>query len=88
LYEDQSRLSPLPIPRNHTHSKIKWQKSFHKRRWQLSLLNLRASASYRFRKEKVGMAVSAFNALNDRHNEDPIGDIIGSRVLGWLTLRF
>ena len=38
----------------------------------------------------IGLAVtfSAFNALNDKHNEHPLGEIIGSRVMGWLTLRF
>jgi hypothetical protein len=34
------------------------------------------------------VAVSVFNALNDRHREHPLGDLIGSRVLGWLTLKF
>ena len=31
---------------------------------------------------------SAFNALNDKHKEHPLGDTIGSRVLGWLTVRY
>jgi iron complex outermembrane receptor protein len=51
-----------------------------------NLLNLRAG--YRFWKEKAEVAVSVFNALNDRHKEHPLGDTIGSRVMGWLTLRF
>jgi outer membrane receptor for ferrienterochelin and colicin len=51
-----------------------------------NLLNLRAG--YRFWHEKAEVAVSAFNAWNDRHKEDPLGDTIGSRVMGWLTLRF
>jgi iron complex outermembrane receptor protein len=51
-----------------------------------NLLNIRAG--YRFWHEKAEVAVSAFNALNDRHKENPIGDTIGSRVMGWLTLRF
>ncbi len=51
-----------------------------------TLLNLRAA--YRFWKEKAEAAVSAFNALNDRHKEHPLGDRIGSRVMGWLTLKF
>jgi len=29
-----------------------------------------------------------FNALNDMHKEHPLGDTIGSRVMGWLTLKF
>lgn len=50
-----------------------------------TLLNFRAG--YRFWKDRAEAAVSVFNALNDRHNEHPLGDIIGSRVMGWLTLR-
>ncbi|MEW6245605.1 MAG: hypothetical protein AB1555_02720 [Nitrospirota bacterium] len=34
------------------------------------------------------VAVSAFNALNDKHKEHPLGDEIGSRVRGWVTLKF
>jgi hypothetical protein len=26
--------------------------------------------------------------LNDKHKEHPLGDTIGSRVMGWLTVRF
>jgi iron complex outermembrane receptor protein len=59
-----------------------------------NLLNLRAG--YRFWKQKASagylreaeVAVSAFNALNDQHKEHPLGDTIGSRVMGWLTVRF
>jgi iron complex outermembrane receptor protein len=51
-----------------------------------TLLNIRAG--YRFWKEKAEVAVSVFNALNDRHKEHPLGDTIGSRVMGWLTMRF
>jgi iron complex outermembrane receptor protein len=51
-----------------------------------NLLNLRAG--YRFWHEKAEVAVSVFNALNDRHKEHPLGDTIGSRVMGWLTMRF
>ena len=59
-----------------------------------NLLNLRAG--YRFWQQKAAagyfreaeVAVSAFNALNDRHQEHPLGEVIGSRVLGWLTLKF
>ncbi|MGE3153229.1 MAG: TonB-dependent receptor plug domain-containing protein [Nitrospiraceae bacterium] len=50
-----------------------------------TLLNLRAG--YRFWKDRAEAAVSVFNALNDRHNEHPLGDTIGSRVMGWLTLK-
>ncbi len=59
-----------------------------------NLLNLRGG--YRFWQQKATagymreaeVGVSAFNALNDRHKEYPLGDTIGSRVMGWLTLKF
>lgn len=51
-----------------------------------TLLNLRAA--YRFWKDTAEAAVSAFNALNDKHKEHPLGDRIGSRVMGWLSLKF
>ncbi len=59
-----------------------------------NLLNMRAG--YRFWQEKAAagymrdaeVAVSVFNALNDEHKEHPLGDLIGRRVMGWLTLRF
>lgn len=59
-----------------------------------SLLNLRGG--YKFWKQKAAagylreaeVAVSAFNALNDQHKEHPLGDTIGSRVMGWVTVKF
>ncbi|TKS61407.1 MAG: TonB-dependent receptor [Nitrospira sp.] len=59
-----------------------------------NLLNLRGA--YRFWQQEVAagyrreaeVAISAFNALNDQHKEHPLGDTIGSRVMGWLTVRF
>lgn len=51
-----------------------------------NLLNIRAA--YKFWHEKAEVAVTAFNALDDRHKENPIGDTIGSRVMGWLTMKF
>lgn len=33
------------------------------------------------------LAISVFNALNDTHREHPLGDLLGTRVLGWLTLK-
>jgi outer membrane receptor for ferrienterochelin and colicin len=51
-----------------------------------NLLNIRAA--YKFWHDKAEVAVTAFNALDDRHKENPIGDTIGSRVMGWLTLKF
>lgn len=57
------------------------------------LLNLRGA--YRFWQEvtrgsnrrEAEIAVSVFNALNDVHREHPLGDLLGSRVMGWLTVR-
>lgn len=51
-----------------------------------NLLNLRAGD--RFWHDKAEVAVPAFNALNDKHRERPLGETIGSRVMGWLTVRF
>ncbi len=59
-----------------------------------NLFNLRAA--YRFWQQKAAagymrdaeVAVSIFNALNDEHKEHPLGDLIGRRLMGWLTLRF
>lgn len=51
-----------------------------------TLLNLRLA--YRFWRERAEAAFTAFNALNDKHKEHPLGDTIGSRVMGWLTLKF
>jgi iron complex outermembrane receptor protein len=34
------------------------------------------------------VAISVFNALNDNHREHPLGDFLGTRVMGWLTVRF
>jgi len=51
-----------------------------------TLLNLRGG--YRFWHDKAEVAVAVFNALNDHHKEHPLGDTLGSRVMGWLTLRY
>ncbi len=51
-----------------------------------NLLNLRGG--YRFWHDKAEVAVTAFNALNDKHKEHPLGDTIGSRVMGWVTVKF
>lgn len=51
-----------------------------------NLLNFRAG--YRFWADRAEAAVSVFNALNDRHKEHPLGDTLGSRVMGWVTLKF
>lgn len=57
------------------------------------LLNLRIG--YRFwqqvaadgSRREAEVAVSVFNALNDTHREHPLGDLIGTRVMGWLTVK-
>lgn len=59
-----------------------------------NLLNVRVG--YRFWQQKASagyvrdaeVAVSVFNALNDEHKEHPLGDTIGRRVMGWLTVRY
>ena len=59
-----------------------------------NLLNLRAAYRFWQQQAKAGylrdaeMAVSTFNSLNDKHREHPLGDLIGSRVMGWLTVRY
>lgn len=58
------------------------------------LLNLRAAYRFWQQQRSAGyvrdaeVAVTVFNALNDRHREHPLGDMIGSRVMGWLTVRY
>ena len=59
-----------------------------------NLLNMRAG--YRFWQQKAAagymrdaeVAVSVFNALDDQHKEHPLGDTIGRRVMGWITMKF
>jgi len=59
-----------------------------------NLLNLRIGYKFWQQKAEAGylrdaeVALSAFNALNDEHKEHPLGDTIGSRVMGWLTVRY
>ena len=59
-----------------------------------NLLNLRVGYKFWHEKAEAGymrdaeVAISAFNALDDRHKEHPLGDTIGSRVMGWLTVRY
>lgn len=55
------------------------------------LLNVRGA--YKLWQERrtgreAEVAVTAFNALNDKHKEHPLGETIGSRVMGWLTIRY
>jgi iron complex outermembrane receptor protein len=59
-----------------------------------NLLNMRGA--YKFWKQKASagylreaeVALSVFNALNDKANEYPTGEEIGRRIMGWLTVRF
>jgi iron complex outermembrane receptor protein len=51
-----------------------------------TLLNIRVA--YLFWHRKAEVAFAAFNSLNDKHKEHPLGDTIGSRVMGWLTLKY
>jgi iron complex outermembrane receptor protein len=56
-----------------------------------TLLNLRGA--YKFQLEPIGgqwaeVAVSAFNALGQKHREHPLGEKIRSLVMGWVTLRY
>ncbi len=53
-----------------------------------SYVLLNARVGYRFWHDKAEAAIAGFNSLNDRHREHPLGDVIGSRVMGWLTLKF
>ncbi|MBL8038152.1 MAG: TonB-dependent receptor [Nitrospira sp.] len=58
-----------------------------------NLLNFRLG--YRFWQQhsaagylrEAEVALSVFNTLNDTHREHPLGDLLGTRVMGWLTLR-
>ncbi|HSL02048.1 MAG TPA: TonB-dependent receptor [Nitrospiraceae bacterium] len=59
-----------------------------------NLLNLRTAYKFWQQKAEAGymrdaeVAISAFNALNDEHKEQALGQTIGSRVMGWLTVRY
>jgi iron complex outermembrane receptor protein len=58
------------------------------------LLNLRGAYRFWQQQAEAGylreaeIAVSAFNSLNDKHREHPLGYFICSRVMGWLTVRY
>lgn len=56
-----------------------------------NLLNLRGA--YRFAIDFLGgreaeVAVTAFNALDDKHKEHPLGETIERLVMGWLTITY
>ena len=52
--------------------------------------------AYKFWKQKASagylrdaeIAISVFNALDDKAKEYPLGEEIGRRFMGWLTVRF
>lgn len=52
--------------------------------------------AYKFWREKASagylrdaeVAVTGFNALNDKHKEHPLGETISHRWMGWLTIRY
>lgn len=58
------------------------------------MLNMRGA--YKFWKQQASagslreakVAISVFNALNDKASESPNGEKIGRRFMGWLTVRF
>jgi iron complex outermembrane receptor protein len=56
-----------------------------------TLVNLRGAYKI-WRERSTGreaeVAVSVFNAVNDHHRESPVGEEIGSRTMGWLTVRY
>ena len=59
-----------------------------------NLLNFRTGYKFWQQKAEAGylrdaeVAISAFNALNDKHKDHPLADTIGSLVMGWLTVRY
>jgi iron complex outermembrane receptor protein len=59
-----------------------------------NLLNLRVAYKFWHERAEAGylrdaeVALFASNALNDTHKEHPLGDTIGSRVMGWITVRY
>jgi len=52
---------------------------------------LNVSGGYRFwevdGKKMAEIGISIFNALNDKHQEHPLGEEIKSRIVGWLTIK-
>ncbi|MEC4679273.1 MAG: hypothetical protein VST67_01075 [Nitrospirota bacterium] len=44
-------------------------------------------AGWRFWQEQAELSITAYDALNDWHREHHLGQKVGRRVMGWLTLR-
>lgn len=59
--------------------------SYHLLNFRLGYLLWRQQVADYAREAEV--AVSVFNALNDNHHEHPLGDLLGTRVMGWLTVK-
>ena len=59
-----------------------------------NLVNLRGAYKFWQQKAEAGymrdaeVAITAYNSLNDTHKEHPLSDTIGSRVMGWITVRY
>lgn len=59
-----------------------------------NLLNFRGAYKFWQQKSEAGylrnaeVAISVFNAINDKHQEYSLGEPIGSRVMGWVTVRY
>jgi iron complex outermembrane receptor protein len=70
----------VPVPQEKVSSYNLLNLRFGYRIWQQ-----RAAAGY---VREVEVAASIFNALNDKHQEHPVGEIIGSRAMSWLIMKF
>ena len=86
--------STYPIAATFTNLAIFGVPSIDPRVGSYNLLNLRGAYKFWQEKAEAGymrdaeVAISAFSALDDTHKEHPLGDQIGSRVMGWVTVRY
>jgi len=74
----QTGLVTLPDPRVGAYNLLNMRGAY-------KLWKQKASAGYL---REAEIAISAFNALNDKAKEHPLGEEIGRRIMGWLTVRF
>lgn len=59
-------------------------------------ISLRSHLRLRYRPEACANVLTqnihpmgkSMNALRDEHRKNPVGDLIGRQIMGWLTLRF
>ncbi|MFO0660905.1 MAG: TonB-dependent receptor [Polyangiaceae bacterium] len=49
---------------------------------------LNARVGYRFLKNSTEVSATAFNLLNDKHREHPLGQMVGRRFMGFLSYKF